>query len=257
MSEEIELNFSYKEILDKAVIEIKQARIHISKQVNVASNSAYWNLGKLLYETKIEKGYGANVVNRLSVDLKSTFPEMGLSPLNLWDMKRFYERYKDANQKLRQCVAVLLWKHNLLILSKISNEKEALFYAEKAVELGWTRDVLLNYLKADAYQIEQSIPKSHNFDIALNETLAEQANDMLKVSYNLGFLGLTQVVKESELEKRLIEKIKQFVLELGKGFTFIGNQHRLEFNQKDYFVDILLYILKNKNIHLCKYDLHN
>lgn len=156
-------------------------------------------------------------------------------------MKRFYEEYKDASPKLRQCVAVLPWKHNLLILSKTANHDEALFYAEKASTLGWSRDILLNYLKADAYNAEKNLPKSHNFRETLPEILAEQANDMLKSSYNLGFLGLTQAIKETELEKRLVEKIKQFVLELGKGFTFIGNQYRLEFNQKEYFVDILLY----------------
>jgi predicted nuclease of restriction endonuclease-like (RecB) superfamily len=156
-------------------------------------------------------------------------------------MKRFYEQYKDAQPKLRQVVAVLGWKHNLLILSKIKNHEEALFYAEKTIALGWSRDILLNYLKADTYHAEKNLPKSHNFHSALPEILAEQADDMLKSSYNLGFLSLTQSVREKELEHRLVEKIKHFVLELGKGFTFIGNQHRLEYNGKEYFVDILLY----------------
>ncbi len=88
--------------------------------------------------------------------------------------------------------------------------------------MGWSRDIQLNYLKADAYNIEKRLPKLHNFKETLPEFLAEQANDMLKSSYNLGFLGLTQSVRENELEKRLVEKIKHFLLELGKGFTFIG-----------------------------------
>ncbi len=128
-----------------------------------------------------------------------------------------------------------------MILSKSLTHEAALFYAEKAISLGWSRDILLNYLKADAFQTEKSLPKSHNFRATLPEILAEQANDMLKSSYNLGFLGLTQAVREKQLEQRLVEKIKHFVLELGKGFTFISNQHRLEFNEKEYFVDILLY----------------
>lgn len=109
---------NYIEILQKAVTEIKSARVTIARQVNMAAIGAYWNLGKLLSEQKIEKGHGAGVVKRLSVDLKSEFPDMGLSPRNLWDMKRFYEHYKDASSKLRRSVAVLPWKHNLLILSK-------------------------------------------------------------------------------------------------------------------------------------------
>lgn len=237
----MELEQQYVEIFQLAVTEIKTARIAIARQVNTAAMGVYWNLGKLLSERKIEKGHGAGVVNRLSADLKSEFPDMGLSPRNLWNMKRLYERYVQAGAKLLQAVAVLPWGHNLLLLDKIDKDEEALFYAEKAIALGWSRDILLNYLKADAYHAEKHLPKSHNFSETLPEILAEQADDILKSSYNLGFLGLTQAVRETDLEKRLVEKIKHFLLELGQGFTFIGNQYRIEYNHKEYFVDILLY----------------
>ena len=237
----MELEKHYAEILHAAVAEIKTARASIARQINAAAIDVYWNLGKLLSEKKIEKGYGAGVVNRLSVDLKMEFPDMGLSSRNLWNMKRFYERYCHADTKLQRSVAVLPWRHNLLLLEKIMNDDEALFYAQKALELGWSRDILLNYIKADTFHTEKNLPKSHNFNDTLPEVLAEQANDILKSSYNLGFLGILQSVREKELEQRLIEKITQFVLELGKGFAFIGNQHRLEYNSKDYYVDILLY----------------
>lgn len=237
----MELDKDDSELFQQAVAEIRTAKNTIARQINVAAMGVYWNLGKLLFEKKIEKGHGAGVVNRLSFDLKSEFPDMGLSPRNLWNMKRFYERYAEADTKLQRSVAVLPWRHNLLLLEKTNTDHEALFYAEKAISLGWSRDILLNYLKADAYQAEKNLPKSHNFHQTLPEILAEQANDILKSSYNLGFLGLTQSVRETELEQRLVEKIKHFVLELGKGFTFIGNQYKLEFNQKEYFVDILLY----------------
>lgn len=139
---------------------------------------------------------------------------MGLSPRNLWDMKRFYEQYKNADPKLRQLVAVLPWKHNLLILSKVSSNDEALFYAERAITLGWSRDILLNYLKANAYHVEKNLPKSHNFNETLPEILAEQANDMLKSSYNLGFLGLTQSIRETELEQ-----LHKLTTEFGKSYS--------------------------------------
>ncbi|NCQ15210.1 MAG: DUF1016 domain-containing protein, partial [Flavobacteriales bacterium] len=165
----------------------------------------------------------------------------GLSPRNLWDMKKFYERYKTANEKLRRSVAVLPWKHNLLIMSKTSSDEEALFYASKTVKMAWTRDVLLNYIKAKAFLQESSLEKSHNFAATLPENVANYADELLKSSYNLGFLGVTQTIKERELEKRLVEKIKHFILELGKGFSFIGNQYRLEYNEKEYFVDMLFF----------------
>jgi len=237
----MDLEIRYSEILQAAVNEIKTARATIARQVNIGAIGTYWNLGKLLSEKKIEKGHGAGVVKRLSVDLKSEFPDMGLSPRNLWNMKRFYERYCAADAKLQRCVAVLPWRHNLLLLERITDNEEALFYIEKTIENGWTRDILLNHLKADTYRSEKQINQSHNFDRALPSPIAEQASDLLKSKYNLGFLGLTDTVKEMELERRLIEKIKQLVLELGRGFTYIGNQHRLEYNGKDYYVDILLY----------------
>ncbi len=231
----------YTEIYHAAVTEIKTGRTRIARQVNAAAIAVYWNLGKLLSERKIEKGHGAGVVTRLSTDLKAEFPDMGLSPRNLWNMKRFYERYYLSDPKLQRSVAVLPWRHNLLLLEKIVDDNQTLFYAQKTLELGWSRDILLNYIKADAYHAERNLPKSHNFQASLPELLAEQANDMLKSTYNLGFLGLTEKVKETELERRLIGKIKQFILEIGKGFTFIGNQYRLEFNGKEYYIDILLY----------------
>lgn len=127
----MELEQQYVEIFQLAVTEIKTARIAIARQVNTAAMGVYWNLGKLLSERKIEKGHGAGVVNRLSADLKSEFPDMGLSPRNLWNMKRFYERYFQAEAKLQRCVAVLPWRHNMLLLEKIDKDDEALFYAEK------------------------------------------------------------------------------------------------------------------------------
>jgi len=105
----MELNYSYDQILQQAVAEIRTGKVAIAHQVNKTANGVYWNLGKLLSEKKIEKGPGAGVVERLSIDLKTEFPEIGLSPRNLWNMKRFFERYKDASSKLLQAVAVLPW----------------------------------------------------------------------------------------------------------------------------------------------------
>ncbi|MFW5663459.1 MAG: DUF1016 N-terminal domain-containing protein [bacterium] len=117
-------------MLKEAVEETRTARTSIARQVNTAAIGVYCNLGKLLFKHKIEKGHSAGVVNRLSTDLKMEFPDMGLSPRNLWNMKRFYERYCNANPKLQRCVAVLPWIHNLLLLEKIANDDEALFYAQ-------------------------------------------------------------------------------------------------------------------------------
>lgn len=239
---QININDSdYSEILRQAISQIKAARTLIAKQVNSAANSVYWNLGKLLFEKQLEEGYGSGVVKQLSIDLKNEFPDMGLSPRNLWNMKRFYERYYQADTKLLHTVAVLPWGHNLLLLDKVQSLSAVAFYASEVVAKGWSRDLLLNAIKIDSYSRADNTLKTNNFSDTLPELSAEYANEVFKSSYNLGFLGITDPIKELELENRLIAKIRHFLLELGKGFSFIGNQYRLEYNNKEYFVDMLFF----------------
>jgi len=147
-----------------------------------------------------------------------------------------------------QAVAVLPWGHNRLILSKIKDRQEAIYYAEASVKMGWTRNLLLNFIKADTYHSAKELPKLHNFELTLPEHLQEQADEMLKTTYNLGFLGVKHQIKERELERRLVEKIKLFLLELGEGFSFISNQHRLTLGRKEYFVDLLFFNRKIKSL---------
>ncbi|MFS2366232.1 DUF1016 N-terminal domain-containing protein [Parabacteroides distasonis] len=215
MAKEIRINDNeYAQILQQAVSEIQTARTTVARQVNTTVNSVYWNIGKLLFDRNLESGYGSGVVKRLSVDLKEQFPDMGLSPRNLWNMKRLYERYYQEDTKLLQAVAVLPWGHNLLLLDKSLSANEALFYAEECLQKGWSRDMLLNAIKMNTYAARQTKIKTNNFDAVLPMAHADYANEVFKSSYNLGFLRITEPVKELELEKRLVSKIKSFILEL-------------------------------------------
>ena len=246
MSKEIENN-QYDEILRHIIIEIKSTRVQLANRVNTTMMQMYWNIGKRLSVEKLEKGYGSSVVKRLSADLQQEFPDTtGFSPRNLWDMKRFYEFYALSNEKLRQLVAFLPWKHNLLIMSNTGSIEEAKYYVELTHENSLSRNVLLNFIKADSYRNAKLLPKHNNFTLTLPEDLQEQANEILKSTYNLEMLGLKHPLKERELELRLVEKIKFFLLELGAGFSFIGNQHRLTHNEKEYYVDLLFF---NRKVH--------
>ena len=248
-------------MLREIILEVKMTRIVIANRLSASITQLYWNVGKHLSSGKIEKGYGGKVVEQLSVDLKIEFPDIeGFSTRSLWDMKRFYEFYTKDDQKLPQVVAVsdnnilpqfvaeLPWGHNRLILSKIKHKQEAIYYAEAAVKMGWTRNVLLNFIKADSYHNAKELPKLHNFETTLPEHLRERADEILKNTYNLGFLGITHQIKERELERHLVEKIKFFLLELGEGFSFIGNQYRLVIHQKEYYVDLLFFNRKIKSL---------
>ena len=129
--------------------------------------------------------------------------------------------------------------HNLLLINKKLSDEETFYYATESVLKNWNRDLLLNAIKMDSYSLHKNELHDNNFSKTLSSVQAEQANAILKDSYNLGFLGITEPVAELELERRIIEKIKIFMLELGRGFAYIGNQYRLEFNGKEYFVDLL------------------
>lgn len=231
----------YKEVLLQIISEIKTSRIKVAKRINTTVMEMYWTIGENIFEKKLVEGYGSQIVERLSFDLKQSFPDYGFSARNLWDMKRFYERYRKADYKLRQLVAELPWGHNLLLMNKIHSHDELFFYASRVVSEGWTRKVLLNNLKTNLYANSIGLPKVHNFKNALPQHLMEQADEILKSRYNLAFTGLALPIKEIELEKRLLDKVKSFMLELGKGFSFISNQHRLILEGKEYFIDMLFF----------------
>ncbi|GAP72118.1 PDDEXK nuclease domain-containing protein [Candidatus Symbiothrix dinenymphae] len=246
MTQELDIN-QYSDMLRQIIAEIKGTRIVVAHRLNSAMMQMYWNIGRRLSEEKLEKGYGGSVVKRLATDLQQEFPNTtGFSPRNLWNMKNFFEFYALTDEKVQRSVALLPWRHNILIMSKVKSIQEAEFYIKSALEMGLTRDVLLNFIKADTYRHKVLEPKMHNFALTLPEHLQEQADEILKATYNLEMLGLKHPIKERELEQRLVEKIKFFLLELGSGFTFIGNQYRITHNDKDYFVDLLFF---NRKIH--------
>ena len=231
----------YNEILQRAVAVIDETRVTIARQVNTSISSAYWELGKLLNERKLESKHGSGVVRQLSADLKEYYPKMGFSPRNLWNMKSFYLRYREADTKVQQSVALLPWGHNMLLISKNMTDEEVLFYANECFAKGWNRDLLLNAIKLDMYGNKPLVSLDNNFGKTLPATQILYANEVFRSTYNLGFLGVTSPILELELERRLLAKITTFLLELGKGFCFIGNQHVLEYNGKESKVDMLFY----------------
>jgi predicted nuclease of restriction endonuclease-like (RecB) superfamily len=142
---------------------------------------------------------------------------------------------------LQQLVEEIPWGHHLLLLDKVKGPAARLYYLQATAQFGWSRNVLLNQIKAGAYERAVTEKKTHNFPAVLPEYLAEQAEETLKSSYCLEFLGIRREVKERQLEDRLIERLREFILELGYGFCFVGRQHRLVLGKKEYFIDLLFY----------------
>ena len=231
----------YESMLQHAVAVIEHARLEIAKHINGNIASAYWEIGKMLHERKVESGHGDGVVRLLSVDLKERYPKMGLSPRNLWYMKRFYLRYCDSEIKVQRSVALLPWSHNVYLLGKNLDDSATLYYAQETIAKGWNRDLLLNAIKLNMYESQLATKVDNNFSRTLPMEQAQYANEVFSSSYNLGFLGVTSPILELELEDRLVKAITRFLMELGNGFTFIGNQHVLEYNGKESKVDMLFF----------------
>ncbi|MEM1256438.1 MAG: PDDEXK nuclease domain-containing protein [Cyanobacteria bacterium P01_H01_bin.21] len=231
---------AYQDFLQAIKRQVVQSRIGAARAVNRSLIEFYWSFGHLIVERQEALGWGKAVVERLSADLKHEFPEIkGFSPQNLWLIRQFYTEYQQM-PNLQQLVGEIPWGHNILIMQRIKGNEARHYYLEATARLGWTRKVLLNQIKAGAYEVSLQ-DKSHNFKAVLPEHLIEQAEETLKSQYCLDFLGISQAVHERELESSLINRLKDFLIALGYGFCFIGNQYRLTLGKNEYFLDLLLY----------------
>jgi predicted nuclease of restriction endonuclease-like (RecB) superfamily len=255
----------YGTVLADLKSRIVQARISASRAVNRELISLYWDIGQVILQKQKEADWGDSVVERLAGDLRQTFPDMGgFSTANIWRIRQLFQTFSRPvflaqaarelplptgskknsvilAQAVRELITTIPWGHLVLLMGRLDDPCIQLFYLRSVARFGWTRSVLLNQLKSGAYERTIREPKSHNFPTALPEHFAEQASEMMKSRYNLGFIGIAKVVKERELEDRLITNLQHFLLELGYGFCFVGRQHKIVLGRKEYFVDLLFY----------------
>jgi predicted nuclease of restriction endonuclease-like (RecB) superfamily len=231
----------YQELLVEIKQEFEIRRISATRAVNAELINLYYAVGQKIVERQQQHGWGKSIVERLAKDLQRTFPiKNGFSARNLWDMRRFYERYSHY-PNLRQAVAEIPWGHHLLILNKIDQIDEAEFYIKQVSINGWSRNVLLNFIKSNNYNTSLKESKQHNFTSTLPTYLAEQAEEAIKSEYSLEFLGIAEPIKERELENKMIEHIRDTLLAMGYGFTYMGNQYKIKLGKNEYFIDLLFY----------------
>lgn len=232
----------YQSFLVQAMQQITQARIKAAHSVNKELITLYWWLGEHIVTQQNTYGWGKSFVEKFSVDLKKQYADVkfGFSPQNLWYMRRFYLEYKDK-PNLQQLVGEIPWGQNLLILSKIKDDNERLYYLSAAKEQFWSRETLREQISSQAYQRHCLSEKKHNFKNTLPKDLADQAQQSMKDVYMFDMLGITEPVVEAEIERRMVAKIKDVILELGYGFSFIGNQYRIVTPDSEYFIDLLFY----------------
>ena len=232
---------AYSNFLTEVIDTINSAKYKAYKSLNKHHIGQNFNLGKIIVKNQEKNNWGKSIVETLSKDINKVVDgSKGYSPQNLWRMRQFYLEYREKPELLHTAQKIP-WGQNLLVLHKVKDDQEKEYYLTATNNLGWSRAVLLNQIEANAYQHHLLNPKQSNFEKALPVHLSEQANEAMKSEYNLDFLGITKPILERELENRLIENIRDLLLELGYGFSFIGNQYRLKLNQKEYFIDLLFY----------------
>lgn len=213
---------TYSELLLNLKTAISTARYRAIRQVNRELIGLYWEIGKQIVASQEAHGWGKSVVQDLARDLRVAFPDSkGFSTTNLWDMRKFFLMYKDF-PNLQTLSGELSWSNNRLLLKDDFTYEQRQFYLESAVSSGWTYRTLMHKIKTQTYERQRLDPKTNNFKQHLPEDLAKQANEIVKSTYNLEFLGLREEVLESELEARLISRLQMFILELGYGFSFLG-----------------------------------
>lgn len=225
--------------------DIQTSRVRAALAVNKELILLYWRIGNGILERQIELGWGAKVIEQLAQDLKHAFPEMkGFSRQNLWYMRQFAGEYL-SDEIIQQAVGEIPWGHNIKIFTKIKDNEIRLWYIQKTIENGWSRNVLEMHIEAKSHL---KLGKAQtNFAATLPNPTSDLAQQLIKSKYNFDFLGLDADVHEKIIEKGLINHIKNFLLELGHGFAFMGNQHRITLAGEEFFIDLLMYHVKLKS----------
>lgn len=240
---EDELNLSeYTEFLGELKSKIQNAQVRAISKVNSELVLLYWQIGREILERQEQSGWGGKVIQRLAKDLKREFPEMkGFSSRNLKYMRIFAETYAEE-EFVQQAVAQIPWGHNVRILDKVKTQEEREFYIRQTIEYGWSRSILVMQIESNLYNRQGKTQT--NFERTLPKPQSDLANQLLKDPYNFDFLTIGLEAHERELESELLQNIKEFLLELGVGFSFVGSQYHLEIGTKDYYLDLLFYHLK-------------
>lgn len=236
------INEDYTTFLNDVKNRVASSRYKAALAVNRDLILLYHHIGVEILKSQEKHGWGAKVIDQLSHDLKSEFPEMkGFSTRNLKYMKRFAEEYPDR-EFVQQVAAQLPWFHIAALLDKVSDKKDQIFYMKHTIEHGWSRSVMI-------MQIERALHKRQgqaitNFKDKLPPLQSDLAHYTLKDPYIFDFLSIGDEAHEREVEKALIFHMEKFLLELGAGFAFVGRQYHLEVGDQDFYIDLLFYHLK-------------
>lgn len=239
---DIRLPADYGAFLTDLNDRIRAAQVRAALAVNSELVQLYWQIGRDILERQQREGWGAKIIDRLSVDLRREFPEMkGFSSRNLKYMRAFAQAWPDESF-VQQVAAQIPWFHNCILIDKLNDPDVRRWYARSTIEFGWSRNIL-------ALQIDSALHLRQgqaitNFERTLPEPRSDLVQNLLKDPYNFDFLTLDTAAHERDLERGLLQHLKDFMLELGVGFAFLGSQHHLAVGDEDFYLDLLFYHVK-------------
>jgi len=232
----------YEAFLGELRERIRTAQVRAALAVNRELVLLYWGIGRDILARQQKHGWGAKVVDRLAADLRKAFPEMaGFSPRNLKYMRALAEAYPDE-PFVQQVVAQIPWGHNVRILDYVRSPTEREWYIRQTIANGWSRNVLVHQIESGLYKRQGKALT--NFPSTLPAPQSDLAQQLIKDPYNFDFLTLASEAQERELEAGLIQHIRDFLLELGVGFAFVGSQYPLEVGGQEFRLDLLFYHLR-------------
>jgi predicted nuclease of restriction endonuclease-like (RecB) superfamily len=229
----------YDRFVEGIKTRIRTAQIKSALAANAELVLHYWEIGRDILASQKREGWGAKVIDRLAADLQREFPKLsGYSARNLKYMRAFAQAWPDR-EIVHQLGAQIPWKHNCVLLDRVKDPQTREFYIRKTVEHGWSRSVLMHQLDTKLHKRIGKAPS--NFALTLPVPQSDLAREILKDPYIFKPAPLDESANERVLERALLERLKDFLLELGAGFAFIGNQHRIDVNGDEFFLDLLFY----------------
>jgi predicted nuclease of restriction endonuclease-like (RecB) superfamily len=236
----------YGHLLAEIKERVRAAQLLALRAVNKELVALYWDIGQTIVRRQAQERWGESIVERLAADLRAEFPGVGgFSASNLWRMKAFFEAYAAA-EVLAPLVREVAWTHNLVILERCHDDLAREFYLRMTARFGWSKNVLVHQIENQAY--EKTLLGQTNFDTVLTPELRSQAKLAVRDEYTFDFLELGEQHAERELERALVGRVEHFLAALGGVFAFVGSQFRLEVDDHEYFIDLLLYHRRLKSL---------
>lgn len=232
----------YEDLLRDLKERVRSVRVQAALAVNRELVLLYLSIGRDILERQDRLGWGAKVIDQLATDLRKEFPESkGFSSRNLKYMRSLAREWPDGSVG-QQLAAQLPWFHTCTLIEKIKDPTKRLWYARKTVENGWSRNALVIHIERELFEAQGGART--NFASTLPAPQSDLAREMLKDPYKLDFLGIAEDAEERVIELGLVRHIRDFLLELGQGFAFVGSQVPLRVGEEDFRIDLLFYHLK-------------